>query len=183
MNKVLLMGQANVGKSVLFNRLAGASAAVSNYPGTTVDFDKGHMMLEGKRVEVIDVPGTFSLEPKDGAEEVAVKMLENEEDAIVVCVIDSSKVERGLYLALELIEKGHSVIIDLNMADVAKDGNIKVHANRLEDILGVPVVTTVATRGEGMKRLVTRMKEAKPVGMKEVIDKVGGAQSGTSTHS
>ena len=174
MSKVLLMGQANVGKSVVFNRLAGAGATVSNYPGTTVDFDKGHMTLEGKRAEIIDVPGAFSLEPKDRAEEVAVKMLEEEKGATVVCVIDSSKVERGLYLALELIEKGHSVIIDLNMADVARDANIKVDAKKLEDILGVPVVTTVATRGEGLKELVSRMKEAKPVEIEKVIKNVEG---------
>jgi ferrous iron transport protein B len=174
MKKVLLMGQANVGKSVLFNRLAGAGAVVSNYPGTTVDFDKGHMMLEGERVEIIDVPGAFSLEPKDRAEEVTLKMLEDEKGATVVCVIDSSKVERGLYLALELIEKGYPVVIDLNMADVAKDANIKVNVERLEDILGVPVVTTVATRGEGMRGLVARIKEAKPIGMEEIIKKVGG---------
>lgn len=174
MNKVLLMGQANVGKSVLFNRLAGAGATVSNYPGTTVDFDKGHMMVEGKRIEVIDVPGAFSLEPKDRAEEVAVRMLEEEKGATVVCVIDSSKVERGLYLALELIERGYPVIIDLNMADAAKNLNIRIDTKRLEDILGVPVVTTVATRGEGLKELVSRMKEAKPVGLKEIIKKAGG---------
>jgi len=173
MNKVLLMGQANVGKSVLFNHLAGAAATVSNYPGTTVDFDKGHMMIEGERVEVVDVPGAFSLDPKDRAEEVAVRMLEEEKGATVVCVIDSSKVERGLYLALELIEKGYPVMIDLNMADVAKDANIKVDTKRLEDILGVPVVTTVATRGEGLKELVSRMKEAKPIETGKIIEKVG----------
>ena len=172
MNKVLLMGQANVGKSVLFNHLAGAAATVSNYPGTTVDFDKGHMVIEGERVEVVDVPGAFSLDPKDRAEEVAVRMLEEEKGATVVCVIDSSKVERGLYLALELIEKGYPVMIDLNMADVAKEVNIKVDTKRLEDILGVPVVTTVATRGEGLKELVSRMKEAKPVETGKIIEKV-----------
>ena len=166
------MGQANVGKSVLFNHLAGAAATVSNYPGTTVDFDKGHMMIEGERVEVVDVPGAFSLDPKDRAEEVAVRMLEEEKGATVVCVIDSSKVERGLYLALELIEKGYPVMIDLNMADVAKEVNIKVDTKRLEDILGVPVVTTVATRGEGLKELVSRMKEAKPVETGKIIEKV-----------
>ena len=173
MNKVLLMGQANVGKSVLFNHLAGAAATVSNYPGTTVDFDKGHMMIEGERVEVVDVPGAFSLDPKDRAEEVAVRMLEEEKGATVVCVIDSSKVERGLYLALELIEKGYPVMIDLNMADVAKDVNIKVDTKRLEGILGVPVVATVATRGEGLKELVSRMKEAKPIETGKIIEKAG----------
>ncbi len=176
MKKVLLMGQANVGKSVLFNRLAGARVAESNYPGTTVDFAKGRMMLEGELVEIIDVPGTFSLEPKDRAEEVAVKMLEEEKDAIVVCVIDSSKVERGLYLTLEVIERGKPVIVALNMWDVAEDGNIKIDAQRLEQILGVPVVPTVATRGEGLKELVSRMKEAEPVEIKEIIESVEGGE-------
>mgnify|MGYP001053536653 CR=1 FL=1 len=182
MSKVLLMGQSNVGKSVLFNRLAGARATVSNYPGTTVDFDKGRMRIEGQDVEIVDIPGSFSLEPKDRAEEVAVKMLEETKGATVVCVIDSSKVERGLYLALEIIEKRHSVIIALNMADVAKDANINVDAERLEEILGVPVVPMVATRGEGLKELVSRIREAVPVEIEGIIKNVGG-KSGTSSHS
>ncbi len=75
MNKVLLMGQANVGKSVFFNRLAGANVTVSNYPGTSVDFDKGRMLLEGKHVDLIDVPGTFSLQPKAAMPITATSML------------------------------------------------------------------------------------------------------------
>ncbi len=178
MNKVLLMGQANVGKSVLFNRLAGARTTESNYPGTTVDFAKGRMRIEGKDVEIIDVPGTFSLEPKDRAEEIAVRILEENKDALVVCVIDASKIERGLYLALELIEKGYSVIVALNMWDVAKNGNIRINAKRLEEILGLPVVPTVATGGEGLKELVSRMSEAAPVEVVSIIENVGG-RSGT----
>ena len=179
MNKVLLMGQANVGKSVFFNRLTGAKVAESNYPGTTVDFAKGHMMFQGKYVDLIDVPGTFSLEPKDKAEEVAVKMLEDEKEALVICIIDASKVERGLYLALEIIEKGYPVVIALNMWDMAKNTNVKVDAKKLEQILGVPVVPTVATRGEGFKELVTRMREAAPVAIEEIARSVGGS---TGTH-
>lgn len=175
MNKVLLMGQSNVGKSVVFNHLAGASATVSNYSGTTVDFDKGRMRIEGQDVEIIDVPGTFSLEPKDRAEEVAVKMLEEEKDAVIVCVIDASKVERGLYLALEIVEKGCPVIIALNMTDVAESCNVKIDAKKLEQILGVPVVPTVAVRGEGLKELVSRMKEAAPVEVGKIVEKVGGS--------
>jgi ferrous iron transport protein B len=132
------------------------------------------MMLDGERVEIIDVPGAFSLEPKDRAEEVAVKMLEESKDALVVCVIDSSKIERGLYLALEIIERGYSVIVALNMWDVAKNGNIKINAKRLEEILGVPVVPTVATRGEGFKELVSRMKEAEPVEIEKIVARTGG---------
>jgi ferrous iron transport protein B len=167
------MGQANVGKSVIFNRLAGARVTESNYPGTTVDFAKGRMHLDHEDVEIIDVPGTFSLEPKDRAEEVAVKMLEDERDATVVCIIDASKVERGLYLALEVIEKGYPVVVALNMWDVAKGGNIKINAKKLEQILGVPVVTTVATRGEGLRELVLRMKKAAPAEVGKIMKNVG----------
>ncbi len=175
MNRVLLMGQSNVGKSVLFNCLAGGGATVSNYPGTTVDFDKGRMTIDGEIAEIIDVPGTFSLQSKDKAEEVALKMLEEKKDAVVLCVIDSSKIERGLYLALELIEKGCPVIIALNMADVAKDANIRIDAEKLEDLLGVPVIATVATRGEGLKKLVERMKETRPVKIEKIMKSVEGS--------
>ena len=172
--KVLLMGHPNVGKSVFFNRLTGSNVIESNYPGTTVDYTKGYMLLENRDVEVIDVPGTFSLEPKDRAEEVAVTMLEEGKDAIVVCVIDASKIERGLYLALEIIEKGYPVIIALNMWDVAKDKNIEIDVKALEKILGVPVIPTVAISGEGIKEIVSRIKEASPVKIKQIIKNVGG---------
>lgn len=171
--KVLLMGHPNVGKSVFFNRLTGSNVIESNYPGTTVDYTKGYMRLENRDVEVIDVPGTFSLEPKDKAEEVAVTMLEEEKDAVVVCVIDASKIERGLYLALEIIEKGYPVIIALNMWDVAKDKKIEIDVKNLEKILGVPVMPTVAISGEGMKEIVSRIKEVKPVKIEKIIKNVG----------
>jgi len=172
--KVLLMGHPNVGKSVFFNRLTGSDVIESNYPGTTVDYTKGYMRLENRDVEVIDVPGTFSLEPKDKAEEVAVKMLEEGKDAIIVCVIDASKIERGLYLALEIIEKGYPVIIALNMWDVAKEKNIEIDVKALEKILGVPVIPTVAISGEGIKGIVSRIKEAAPVKIEKIIKNVGG---------
>ena len=172
--KVLLMGNSNVGKSVLFNRITGANVIESNYPGTTVDFTKGYMKVGNKSVEVVDVPGTFSLEPKDKAEEVAVKMLEEEEDSIVVCVIDTSKVERGLYLALEIIERALPVIIALNMSDIAESKNIYVDVERLQQTLGVPVVPTVAISGEGIKELVSKLKDAVSVEVDKIIERVGG---------
>ena len=172
--KVLLMGHPNVGKSVVFNRLTGARVIESNYPGTTVDFTKGWMRLKGKNVEVIDVPGTFSLDPKDKAEEVAVKMLEEVKESMVICVIDASKIERGLYLALEIIEKGYPVVVALNMWDVAEDKNIEIDVKQLEEILGVPVVPTIAISGEGIRELVSRIKEASPVKIEKIIGRVGG---------
>jgi len=172
--KVLLMGHPNVGKSVVFNRLTGAKVTESNYPGTTVDYTKGWMRLGEKSVEIIDVPGTFSLDPKDKAEEIAVKMLEEEKGAIVICVIDASKIERGLYLALQVIEKGYLVLVALNMWDVTKDKNIEVNVEKLEQILGLPVVPTIAISGEGMRELVSRIEEVFPVKIEKIMKKAEG---------
>jgi len=171
--KILLMGHPNVGKSVVFNRLTGARVTESNYPGTTVDYTKGWMRLKGESVEIVDVPGTFSLEPKDKAEEVAVKMLEENKEAIVICIIDASKIERGLYLALQVIEKGYPVVIALNMWDVAEDKNIEVDVKQLEQILGVSVVPTIAISGEGIGELVSRIKESSSVKIEKIVEKVG----------
>jgi len=179
--KILLMGHPNVGKSVFFNRLTGAKVFESNYPGTTVDFMKGWMRLEGEDVELIDVPGTFSLEPKDRAEEVAVKMLAENRDSVVVCVLDASKVERGLYLALEIIERGYPVVVALNMWDVAEDKNIRIDVEKLEQILGVPVVPTTAISGEGFKELVSKIKEAAPVKIEGVIESASAVSAAAST--
>lgn len=175
--KILLMGHPNVGKSVFFNRLTGANVTESNYPGTTVDYTKGWMKFEGRYVELVDVPGTFSLDPKDRAEEVAVAMLHENKDAKVISVIDASKIERGLYLAMEIIEEGYPMVIALNMRDVAEDKNIVIDADRLERILGIPVVSTVAIAGEGIKELVSRLKEAKPVNVADIIANAANASN------
>ncbi len=172
--KVLLIGHPNVGKSVFFNRLTGANVTESNYPGTTVDFTKGYMNIGGEDAELIDVPGTFSLDPKDKAEEVAVAMLHENKDVRVICVIDASKIERGVYLALEILEEGYPMVIALNMWDAAVDKNIRIDINNLQRILGVPVVPTVAISGEGIKELISRLKEAKPVEIDDIIKNAGG---------
>ena len=171
--RILLMGHPNVGKSAVFNRLTGARVTESNYPGTTVDYTKGRVRIEGDSFEIIDVPGAFSLEPKDKAEEVAVKMLEENKEAIVICVIDASKMERGLYLALQVIEKGYPVVIALNMWDVAQDKNIEIDVKELEDILTVPVVPVTAISGEGIRELALRIKEASLVKIEKIIEKAG----------
>lgn len=170
--KVLLMGHPNVGKSVVFNRLTGANVAESNYPGTTVDFEKGYIRVNHEEMELIDVPGTFSLEPKDKAEEVAVKILKENEGSVVVCVIDSTKIERGLYLALEIIERGYPVVIALNMWDVAQDKKISIDVKELEKILGVPVLPNIAVSGRGIKDIVLEIKNAKSVDIKKIQNSV-----------
>ena len=118
--RILLMGNPNVGKSVVFSRLTGARVIASNYPGTTVSFTRGYVHLNGKRMEVIDAPGTYTLNPTCKAEEVAVQMLEEVgQDDVIINVVDATRLERNLNLTLQLLERNIPVIIALNMWDDA----------------------------------------------------------------
>lgn len=169
---ILLMGHPNVGKSAVFNRLTGANITESNYPGTTVDFTEGYTFIEGKEYKVIDVPGTFSTDPKDEAEKVALDILGKHKDPIVVIVIDSTKVERGLYLAFEVMERGYRVMIALNMWDDAEKHNLDIDVEKLKDILGVPVVPTVAISGKGISTLVKNIPSASRVDIENLREKI-----------
>lgn len=158
MRKIILMGNPNVGKSVVFSRLTGANVIASNYPGTTIDFSRGKLRLEGERVEVIDAPGTYSLEPSNKAEEIAIKIVEHAD--LIINVIDATNLERNLFLTLELLEKRVPMVIDLNMWDETKHLGIKIDVKKLEKILKVPIIKTTALTGEGIKELVDRINEA-----------------------
>ncbi|MFH1559791.1 MAG: ferrous iron transporter B [Chloroflexota bacterium] len=157
--RILLMGNPNVGKSVIFSRLSGLRATISNYPGTTVSFLRGFMKLGDERAEVIDAPGTYSLEPCNRAEEVACELVPTGD--LVVNVVDAAHLERSLYLTLELQERRIPMVLALNMWDDAGHQGINVNVLGLERLLGVPVVPTVAVTGEGIKDLVLHLQEAK----------------------
>jgi len=157
--RILLMGNPNVGKSVVFSRLTDIRVVASNYPGTTVGFTRGSMKLGEEAVEVVDVPGTYSLESTNKAEEVAEDLLQTGD--LVINVINTTNLERNLYLTLELLEKKIPVIVALNMWDEARHKGIKIDVPKLEAALGVPVVHTVALSGEGIAELVRRIPEAK----------------------
>jgi len=160
--KILLMGNPNVGKSVVFNRITGADVIASNYGGTTVEFTKGSIRIEGQRAELIDVPGTYTLEPTCKAEEIAVKMLKEHTDGdVVINVVDATNLERSLNLTLQLLNDKVPVIVALNFWDETKHRGISIDVEKLEEILGVPCVPICAVTGEGVKRLVERLKEAK----------------------
>jgi ferrous iron transport protein B len=159
MRNLLLMGNPNVGKSVVFSRLTGVHVVSSNYPGTTVEFTKGYMNLDGKTIEVIDVPGVYTLEPVSKAEEVACEMLNV--DNVVINVVNATNLIRSLNLTLQLIKKKIPMIIALNLWDEAKHTGIQIDIEKLEIILGVPCIPICALTGEGFKELVSRIKEAK----------------------
>lgn len=158
MTKILLMGNPNVGKSAVFSRLTGVKAIVSNYPGTTVSYTRGQMKLGDKTAEVIDVPGTYTLEPTSQAEEIALEMLA--EGDVVVNVVNATNLERNLYLTLQLLEKGIPVVVALNIWDDTKHLGIDIDVDRLRQRLGVPVIPTVAVTGQGIKELVEAIPRA-----------------------
>ncbi len=162
------MGNPNVGKSVVFSRLTGANVIASNYPGTTVDFSKGKIRLDTERAEVIDAPGTYSLDPSNKAEEVAVQMLQDAD--IIINVVNATNLERNLYLTLELLELGKPIIIALNLWDETHHLGIEIDIEQLTELLGVPIVPTTALTGQGIKDLVTHLTKIGPATPKNITD-------------
>ncbi|AUG58006.1 MAG TPA: ferrous iron transporter B [Ruminiclostridium sp.] len=158
--KVLLMGNPNVGKSVIFSKLTGMNVIASNYTGTTVSFTKGEININGRKATLIDVPGVYSLKSTSKAEEVAVSILENENADAIICVIDATNLERNLYLALELKEKNIPMVFAVNLSDVAANQGIEIDIEALEEELAAPVIPTIAIRNKGLREILNKVSEA-----------------------
>jgi ferrous iron transport protein B len=161
---VLVAGNPNSGKSTLFNALTGARARVANYPGVTVERTSAALALaDGRELEVVDLPGTYSLSARSREEQIAVDaMLGRGGPAprVVVVVVDAAALGRALYLVQEVIGTGVPVVVALNMADEAERDGIQIDANRLASLTGAEVVRTVATRGDGMEALRAAVSRA-----------------------
>ncbi len=157
--KIAIVGNPNVGKSVIFNRLTGRYVAISNYPGTTVDVSRGKANIKGQPYEIVDTPGMYSFNPITEEERVARKILLQEKPDVVLHVVDVKNLSRMLPLTLQLIEAGLPLILQLNMMDEAEAAGIAVDTRALERELGIPVVATVATTGCGMEVLRERLGE------------------------
>ncbi len=152
---ILLVGNPNIGKSVLFNNMTGMGVTVSNYPGTTVDFTEGYSKLKEFEFKILDLPGVYSLGTGSIEQIVARnKILELKDKSIIVNVVDASNLERNLILTLELLELEAPMIICLNMIDEAEKKGIKINYNKLHQLLGIPVVPTIAIRGYGVDELI-----------------------------
>lgn len=151
---IALAGNPNSGKTTLFNALTGSRQHVGNYPGVTVEKKEGIYTHFGYKLRVVDLPGTYSLTAYSMEEVVARNFLINEKPEVVINIVDASNLERNLYLTVQFLELGVPVCIALNMVDVAKSRGIEINADRLSEMLGVPVVPTVAREGIGKRDLM-----------------------------
>ncbi len=149
-----LAGNPNAGKTTLFNRLTGARQHVGNYPGITVDRKEGYISVNNRSITLVDLPGTYSLTAYSVEELVARDFLVNERPQVVINIVDASNLERNLYLTMQFLELGAPLVIALNMIDVAKDRGITVKAERLSELLGVPVLPIIARSGKGTDELL-----------------------------
>jgi ferrous iron transport protein B len=159
---IALAGNPNSGKTTIFNALTGLRQKVANYPGVTVEKKTGRCRLDdGTKINIIDLPGTYSLISRSPDEVVAMEVLRGlrkdtpAPDAVII-VVDASNLQRNLYLVSQLIELGRPMVIALNMMDIAKRRGINISAERLENQLGVPVVEVVGNKHQG----ITPLKEA-----------------------
>lgn len=153
MKKITIAGNPNSGKSTVFNNLTGLSQRTGNWPGVTVEKTEGEFTYNGEKFYVVDLPGTYGLSTFTIDEKIARDFLIKEKPDVVVIVLDSSNIERHFYLVTEILEMGHNVIIDLNMIDLAEEKGDLIDEKMLSEILGVPVVKTIANKNKGTEEL------------------------------
>ena len=151
---VALTGNPNTGKSTIFNELTGARQKIGNWPGVTVDKKVGYVRHNDKDIMIVDLPGTYSVNARSPEERIVIDYLMENHTDLVVDVVDSSNIERNLFLTLQLLEKGIPLIIDLNMQHEAKKRGIKIDVKKLENFLGFPVLLTVARDGSSLKNML-----------------------------
>ncbi len=162
--RVALAGNPNAGKSTIFNALTGSKQHVGNWPGKTVEKKEGKFKSGEYEIEIVDLPGTYSLTAYSPEEVIARDYIINENPDIVVTVVDAANLERNLYLTVQVLELGVPVIVALNMADVAEARGLKIDQIMLSKGLESPVLKTSASKGEGIKQLtkeIIALAEAK----------------------
>ncbi len=156
--RILMVGNPNVGKSAIFNRLTSSYAVVSNYPGTTVALTTGRMKIAGKDYSVVDTPGMYSLYPITEEERVGRRMLLEGRYEVVLHIVDAKNLTRMLPFTMQLKEAGVPVILVLNIMDEAEETGLVINVEALEKRLEIPVIPTVGIAGKGVRRLKEAIK-------------------------
>jgi ferrous iron transport protein B len=160
--KVILVGNPNVGKSVIFRILTGSYVMVSNFPGTTVEVSRGKIQIGGIPYEVVDTPGINSLVPQSEDERVTCEILLREKPDVIVQVADAKNLRRTLLVTSQLVEFGIPMVLALNMIDEAEDRGIEIDSQGLSELFSIPVIRTIAIYSKGRRRLLNAIQNAKP---------------------
>lgn len=158
--RFVLVGNPNVGKSAVFNRLTGLSATTANYPGKTVEINTGIMTRSKHRYVVVDLPGTYGLDAVSEDQSIARQEIIHGDFDVIVVVVDASNLARNLYQVIQLRELRKPIILALNMVDCALRKGIRIDAARLAQLLGLPVVPTIASTGVGLRKLALAIAAA-----------------------
>lgn len=151
--RLALLGQPNCGKSTIFNAVAGYRSATANFPGTSLSFLSSKVLIEGQAVEIIDLPGAYSLLSQEEIQSRTAQFLEEQEVDVFVNVVDASRLGRSLELTLQLLDLGRPMVLALNMMDEAQRKGIEIDLAQLSGELGIPVIPTIAHHGVGLSEL------------------------------
>lgn len=170
---IVLAGQGNAGKSTVFNYLTGLHQHIGNWAGKTIEKREGTLYYKGFTVDVVDLPGIYSLATLSEEELIARDYITRQKPDCVINIVDSSNLERNLVFTLQLLELECPVIIVLNMIDLAKKKGIVINSGKLQEILGVPILTSVASRGYGLTEIIDKAIELKENGQDHKLLKYG----------
>lgn len=180
-----LYGNQNSGKTTLFNELTGSNQKVGNWPGVTIEKKEGR--IKGSDIEIVDLPGIYSLSPYTLEEEVSRKFLFEEKVDVILNIIDSTSIERSLYLTTQLLETGIDTVIALNMVDILESHGINIDIDKLSDALGVTIIKISAKNGTNIDNLISTIKEGNykknshlkiyPNDVEELIDEISSSFS------
>ena len=152
-----LVGNPNSGKTTLFNNLTGSTAHTGNWPGVTVERKEGKYKKLGKSIDIIDLPGIYSLSPYTPEETISRNYIIKENPDLIINIVDATNLERNLYLTTQVLETNCPVIVALNMMDLVEKEGTKIDLAKLEQQLGVPVVPISALRSDGLKHLMEKL--------------------------
>ncbi|NMA11535.1 MAG: ferrous iron transport protein B [Methanomicrobiales archaeon] len=166
--KFALIGNPSVGKSLIFNQLTGLGVEVSNYPGTTVELQRGNTCFQREIVELVDLPGVYSLEGNSEEEGLVRRFLEQQDVDAVIVVANATRLERNLYLLLQVAEYGLPMVVVLNMVDEAAKRGLEIDPGPIHDLLGVEVIQTAASQGKNIDRIIPAALAASSPSMIEI---------------